>query len=187
MHRNEVTLVGRLSKPARRRELPSGDVMTMWGLAVRRPAEHPSGKKADGIACVTFDPEVGARVAGWRVDDVVTVEGALHQRYRGGAGGGASTYEVEVREARRLQARDPGRRDTAAPSPTASAQDHADGPTTAAEHRPPVRHSAGDGMSPRQDGPSDAPSVGGEANGHGAESVGGEGAQDEAGAGLGAE
>ncbi|MFC4592399.1 single-stranded DNA-binding protein [Sphaerisporangium corydalis] len=107
MHRNEVTLVGRLSKPPRGRELPSGDRMTLWGVAVRRPPEHPSGKKADGIACVTFDPEVGARVAGWRVDDVISVEGALHQRFWGGPTGGASTYEVEVYRAWRLE---PGRR-----------------------------------------------------------------------------
>ncbi|GGK84149.1 hypothetical protein Sme01_28460 [Sphaerisporangium melleum] len=92
-----------MSKPPRHKELPSGDVMTMWGLAVRRPAEHPSGKKADGIACVTFDPALGGRVAGWRIDDVVAVEGALHQRYRPGAGGGVSTYEVEVHHAHRLQ------------------------------------------------------------------------------------
>ncbi|WP_248965582.1 single-stranded DNA-binding protein [Sphaerisporangium perillae] len=106
MHRNEVTLVGRLSKPPRQKGLPSGDVMTMWGLAVRRPPEHPSGKKADGIACVTFDAEVGARVAGWRLHDVVRVEGALHQRYRGGPAGGVSTYEVEVHRVSRLESRD---------------------------------------------------------------------------------
>ncbi|MFG1879238.1 single-stranded DNA-binding protein [Sphaerisporangium sp. NPDC049003] len=103
MHRNEVTLVGRLSRAPRGRELPSGDLMTMWGLAVRRPPDHASGKKADGIACVTFDPEVGARVAEWRVDDVVSVEGSLHQRYWAGSGGGASTYEVEVHRATRLE------------------------------------------------------------------------------------
>jgi single-stranded DNA-binding protein len=103
MHRNEVTLVGRLSRPPRGKELPSGDLMTMWGLAVRRPSEHPSGKKADGIACVTFDPEVGARVAEWRVDDVVSVQGALHQRFWGGPGVGTSTYEVEVHHASLLE------------------------------------------------------------------------------------
>ncbi|MEV7970636.1 single-stranded DNA-binding protein [Sphaerisporangium sp. NPDC088356] len=114
MHRNEVTLVGRLSRAPRGKELPSGDLMTMWGVAVRRPLDHASGKKADGIACVTFDPEVSARVAGWRVDDVISVEGALHQRYRGGPGGGASTYEVEVHRASRLE---PGRLSLAADKP----------------------------------------------------------------------
>ncbi|WP_424531556.1 single-stranded DNA-binding protein [Sphaerisporangium viridialbum] len=109
MHRNEVTLVGRLSRAPRGKELPSGDLMTMWGLAVRRPPGHASGKKADGIACVTFDPEISARVAEWRVDDVVSVEGTLHQRYRGGSSGGTSTYEVEVHRAARLESRRPSR------------------------------------------------------------------------------
>ncbi len=96
MHRNEVRLVGRVSRPPRDRRLPSGDQMMMWGLAVRRPPGHPSSKKSDGIACVAFDPEVAALVARWRVDDVVSVEGALHHRFWSGPGGGASTYEVEV-------------------------------------------------------------------------------------------
>ncbi|MDH2430306.1 single-stranded DNA-binding protein [Sphaerisporangium sp. TRM90804] len=120
MHRNEVTLVGRVSRPPAGKELPSGDHMISWGLAVRRPSGHPSGKKADGIACVAFDPEVNALVAQWLVDDVVSVEGALHQRFRATRGAGASTYEVEVHRAERLL---PGRR-----TPRAATVDQPAGP-----------------------------------------------------------
>ncbi|MCW2880000.1 MAG: ssb1 [Sphaerisporangium sp.] len=103
MHRNEVKLVGRVSKPPTGKVLPSGDRITTWGLAVRRPPGHPSNKKSDGIACVTFDPQVGALVGRWRVDDVVSVEGALHHRFWSVPGGGSSTYEVEVHHVTRLE------------------------------------------------------------------------------------
>ncbi|GAA1512793.1 hypothetical protein GCM10009677_52270 [Sphaerisporangium rubeum] len=99
MHRNEVRLVGRVSKPPRTRDLPSGDSVLTWGMAVRRPQGHRSGKKSDGIACVTFDPQVAAEVARWSVNDIVSVEGALHHRYWPGSSAPASTYEVEVHHA----------------------------------------------------------------------------------------
>ncbi|GII65810.1 hypothetical protein Skr01_58950 [Sphaerisporangium krabiense] len=112
-HRNMVTLVGRVSRVPTMRELPSGDRVTSWGLAVRRPAGHPSNKKSDGIACVAFDCEVSAVVTHWEVNDVVSVEGALHHRFRGTSGIGASTYEVEVHRARRLEQAPTSRRTTA--------------------------------------------------------------------------
>ncbi|GII87656.1 hypothetical protein Ssi03_56460 [Sphaerisporangium siamense] len=111
-HRNMVTLVGRVSKVPTMRELPSGDRVTSWGLAVRRPAGHPSNKKSDGIACVAFDCEVSAVVTHWELNDVVSVEGALHHRFRGTSGMGASTYEVEVHRARRVQQAPTSRRTT---------------------------------------------------------------------------
>ncbi|WP_181871280.1 single-stranded DNA-binding protein [Sphaerisporangium album] len=113
-HRNEVTLVGRVSRAPICKELPSGDRVTSWGLAVRRPRGHPSNKKSDGIACVAFGSEVAAVVTEWSVDDVVAVEGALHHRFWRMPGGGSSTYEVEVHRAGRLE---PARRSHAAGPP----------------------------------------------------------------------
>ncbi|MEO3813644.1 single-stranded DNA-binding protein [Sphaerisporangium sp. B11E5] len=104
MHRNEVRLVGRVSRPPKSRALPSGDSVLTWGMAVRRPPGHPSNKKSDGIICVTFDRQVAAQVAGWRVNDVVSVEGALHHRFWTGAPGPTGTYEVEVHHAQALRA-----------------------------------------------------------------------------------
>ncbi|MBP2703445.1 single-stranded DNA-binding protein [Microbispora sp. RL4-1S] len=97
MHRNEVTLVGRLSMAPTDKELPSGTVLTQWRLAVRRPDDHPGHRRSDAIECATFDDDVRAMLAGWSVDDVVRVEGAMRRRWwRGG-----SRFEVEVRAARR--------------------------------------------------------------------------------------
>ncbi|MEU9889317.1 single-stranded DNA-binding protein [Sphaerisporangium sp. NPDC051017] len=102
VHRNEVMLVGRVSRAPVCKELPSGDRVTSWGLAVRRPPGHPSNKKSDGIACVAFGSEVAAVVTQFGVDDVVSVEGALHHRFWNQPEGGSSTYEVEVHRVRRL-------------------------------------------------------------------------------------
>lgn len=133
MHRNEVRLVGRVSKPPKTRDLPSGDSVLTWGMAVRRPEGHRSGKKSDGIACVTFDAQVAAEVAGWRVNDVVSVEGALHHRYWSGSSAPASTYEVEVHHAEAFSA------------PPTAAPFHIPLPDTTRPDTPPREPSAGEG------------------------------------------
>lgn len=97
MHRNEIVLVGRLSMEPVDRVLPSGSLLTQWRLAVRRPMSHP--QRADALDCVTFEDDVRRAVEGWRIDDVVEVEGAVRRRWwRGG-----SRYEVEVRMASKVE------------------------------------------------------------------------------------
>jgi single-stranded DNA-binding protein len=99
MHRNEVALVGRLSMEPVHKDLPSGLVLTRWRLAVRRPPDHPGYQRSDAIECATFEDGVRDLLDGWRLDDVVEVEGALRRRWwRGG-----SRYEIEVRTARRVE------------------------------------------------------------------------------------
>ncbi|WP_169945651.1 single-stranded DNA-binding protein [Microbispora sp. H11081] len=99
MHRNEVTLAGRLSMEPAHRELPSGALLTQWRLAVRRPGGRPGFQRSDAIECATFDDGVRDMLAEWRLDDLVEVEGALRRRWwRGG-----SRYEVEVRRAVRVE------------------------------------------------------------------------------------
>jgi single-stranded DNA-binding protein len=99
MHRNEVVLIGRLSMEPVDRELPSGGTLTGWRLAVRRPEDQAGRQRADAIECATFEDDVRDMTAGWRIDDVIEVAGALRRRWwRGG-----SRHEVEVRTARRLE------------------------------------------------------------------------------------
>ncbi|MFC0863146.1 single-stranded DNA-binding protein [Sphaerimonospora cavernae] len=98
MHRNEVVLVGRLSMEPVHRDLPSGNVLTQWRLAVRRPAGHPGYQRSDAVECATFDDRVRDMLDGWRLDDVVEVEGALRRRWWLGG----NRYEVEVSTARRV-------------------------------------------------------------------------------------
>ncbi len=99
MHRNEVVLAGRLSMEPAHRELPSGALLTQWRLAVRRPGGRSGRQRSDAIECATLDDGVRDMLAGWQLDDLVEVEGALRRRWwRGG-----SRYEVEVRTARRVE------------------------------------------------------------------------------------
>ncbi|WP_432863205.1 hypothetical protein [Microbispora rosea] len=99
MHRNEVVLAGRLSMEPAHRELPSGALLTQWRLAVRRPAGRSGRQRSDAIECATIDDGVRGMLAGWQLDDLVEVEGALRRRWwRGG-----SRYEIEVRTARRVE------------------------------------------------------------------------------------
>ncbi|MEW9531222.1 single-stranded DNA-binding protein [Microbispora sp. NPDC049125] len=122
MHRNEVLLVGRLSMEPVHKELPSGAMLTQWRLAVRRPEDHPGPQRADAIECSTFHDDVRGMLDGWRLDDVVEVEGALRRRWwRGG-----SRYEIEVRTARQVEqagSRVPARRNGR--SPRVTRPDHA--------------------------------------------------------------
>ena len=130
MHRNEVMLVGRLSMEPVGRELPSGTLLTQWRLAVRRPEDHPGRQRSDAIECATFDDEVRDMVAGWLVDDVIEVRGALRRRWwRGG-----SRYEVEVRTAQRVAREPDGPADQAEP---ADQNERADQNQRAGQNEPP--------------------------------------------------
>jgi single-strand DNA-binding protein len=106
---NDVALVGRVSAPAEERTLPSGDVLLTWRVIVDRPPPRravPEGVRqstVDVIDCVAWTGGVRRTAGAFDAGDVVRVEGSLRRRFwRGGAGGLASKYEVEVKAARRL-------------------------------------------------------------------------------------
>jgi len=106
--RNEVVLVGRLAAPAEDRELPSGDVLTMWRLVVDRPPSKkrlPEGVRpptVDALECVAWTRGVQRSAAGWEAGDVLAVEGALRRRFWRTPTGPSSRYEVEVTRAKRV-------------------------------------------------------------------------------------
>lgn len=106
--RNEVVLVGRLAAPAEDRELPSGDVLTMWRLVVDRPPPKkrlPEGGRPptiDALECVAWTRAVQRSAAAWQAGDVLAVEGALRRRFWRTPVGPSSRYEVEVTKAKRL-------------------------------------------------------------------------------------
>lgn len=105
--RNEVYLVGRLAAPAAERELPSGDMLTLWRLVVDRPAgaRVPEGVRqvtVDTLECVSRSAAVRRTAGGWAAGDLVSVEGALRRRFWRTPGGPSSRYEVEVTKAKRV-------------------------------------------------------------------------------------
>lgn len=102
--RNDVVLRGRLSAPAELRPLPSGDVLLLFKLVVRRETPRPRGPKSDVITCVSTVRGLLTRAPAWEPDDVIEVEGALQRRFWRTPTGTAVAYEVAVRRARKTRA-----------------------------------------------------------------------------------
>lgn len=101
-HRNEVVVAGRLSAPAERRELPSGDEVMTWRLVVERPVGSP-GQAFDVLDCSGWNARVRRGCAAWRPGDVIEVRGALRRRFWRSPGGALqSRCDVEVSSATRV-------------------------------------------------------------------------------------
>lgn len=103
IHRNEVTLVGRLSVDPAERTLPSGDVVVSWRMVVQRPPDPGRTAAAvDSIDCIARTTALGRRALTWLPGDTMEMTGALRRRFWRGVDGVRSRYEVEVATARRL-------------------------------------------------------------------------------------
>jgi single-strand DNA-binding protein len=100
--RNDVMLRGRLSAPAELRTLPSGDLLVVFTLIVRRPEPRVSKQPSDVLTCITYDRGLQRRVAAWQPGDVVEVEGALQRRFWRTPTGTASVCVVNCRRGRKV-------------------------------------------------------------------------------------
>ena len=100
--RNDVLLRGKLSAPAEARTLPSGDLLIIFKLLVRRPEPRASRQPSDLLTCITYDRGLQRRVSAWRPGDVVEVEGALQRRFWRTPTGTASVCEVNCRKGRKV-------------------------------------------------------------------------------------
>lgn len=105
-HRNEVTLVGRLSGAPEERELPSGDVVVTFRLVVARPEQKPpEGVRrptVDTLDCAAWQGAPRRSAATWSDGDVIEVIGTLRRRFFRATGAAQSRVEVEVAKARRV-------------------------------------------------------------------------------------
>jgi single-strand DNA-binding protein len=98
---NEVRLVGRLSRPPEERVLPSGDVVWVFRVVVGRSLDARRPRQmVDALECVAWSARARRSVAGWAVDDVVEVNGALRRRFFRVGGAVASRVEVEMASGR---------------------------------------------------------------------------------------
>jgi single-strand DNA-binding protein len=101
---NEVTLVGRLSRPAEAQVLPSGSELLKFRVIVGRPPSPASRVTVDALDCVVWSRRPARSVAKWEPGDVVEVKGSLRRRFFAPAGGGrVSRCEVEVASARLIR------------------------------------------------------------------------------------
>lgn len=104
-HRNEVVLVGRVSCPLEKRELPSGDVVGTLRIIVERDGRtrYRRSGGVDTIPCAAWSAKAQRAMSSWDSGDVVEVAGSLRRRwFRRADGASMSDYEVEVRYGKRL-------------------------------------------------------------------------------------
>lgn len=103
IHRNEVTLVGRLSADPAERTLPSGDTVVSWRVVVQRPPDPSrTAVTVDTIDCVARTAALGRRALTWLPGETMEMTGALRRRFWRAGDGVRSRYEVEVAAARRV-------------------------------------------------------------------------------------
>ena len=101
---NEVTLVGRVSRPAEEQVLPSGDELWKFRVIVGRQGVSAGRATVDALDCVVWAKRPARSVATWGSGDVVEVRGSLRRRFFAPAGGGrVSRCEVEVASARLIR------------------------------------------------------------------------------------
>ena len=98
---NEVHLVGRLSSALVERELASGDVLGTFRVVAERMEPARSGRRrVDAIDCHVWAVRLRRKASGWRIGDVVELDGALRRRFFRSGSGVHSMTEVEVMKAR---------------------------------------------------------------------------------------
>ena len=97
---NEVRLVGRVSSQPSAKELPSGDVVWLVRVVVRRPEGHASRQSVDVLDCSVWAPRLQRTVSSWRDGDQVEIEGSVRRRFYRAGQATASRVEVEVRRGR---------------------------------------------------------------------------------------
>ncbi|NYE38191.1 single-strand DNA-binding protein [Nocardioides cavernae] len=103
---NEVRLVGRISGEPVLVELPSGDALVTFRIAVPRPPERRAGsrttarKHTDSVPCTAWAPRLRRSIATWRTGDLVEVTGAIRCRFYQAGGTTRSRVEVEATSAR---------------------------------------------------------------------------------------
>ena len=97
---NHVFLRGRLAVEPEYRELPSGDVLAVFRLTVRRPSAEAN--RVDSIECSTTRPRVHRALERLGAGDELEVTGSLRRRFFRTPGGAASRYAVDVESLRSL-------------------------------------------------------------------------------------
>ena len=102
--RNEVNLIGRLGNSIEARQLPSGDVITVFSVIIDRPVREQWGRtKVDTIACQAMRSPIIARLALLDPGQWIEVQGVLRRRFWRAGTGLASYMEVEARRLVRVK------------------------------------------------------------------------------------
>lgn len=95
-HRNEASVVGRVTSAPFERQFPGGARLVTWRVRMARPEVPGRPARSDSLTLVSFDEALRAKAHGWRVGDVVRVTGELRRRIWRGCKGVQSVLEVEA-------------------------------------------------------------------------------------------
>jgi len=98
-HRNEISIVGRVSGEAVPTVLPSGDEVTTVRVVVERPrapAGRGSRQRVDTFTCSAWTPQLRRVVRSWYTGDIVEIQGQLRRRFWRNENVPQSRYEIEV-------------------------------------------------------------------------------------------
>lgn len=102
---NTVRLRGRLFSEPSERDLASGSSVLTFRLVVERstsPMTTALKQTSDWVDCVVWGGRVKRHAAGWRVGDLVEVDGALRRRFFRVNARTTTRVEVEVLTGRLL-------------------------------------------------------------------------------------
>jgi single-strand DNA-binding protein len=99
---NWVFLRGRLAEEPVARELPSGDVLTVFRLTVSRPSNERG--RVDSLECSTVKARARRSLERADAGDQLEVTGSLRRRFWRTPAGAASRYAVDVETVKVLRA-----------------------------------------------------------------------------------
>ena len=100
--RNEVSLEGRVSSTPVEHELPSGDFVVEFRIVVDRSISRGPKREVDTLDIAAWSARSRKRALSFKVDDWVSIEGAVRRRFWKAPSGLASRWQVEASQLRRL-------------------------------------------------------------------------------------
>ena len=100
--RNEVFLEGRVSNVPVEKQLPSGDSVVEFRVVIDRRKPRSKRREVDTLDVAVWLAAPRKRALTLRVDDWVSVEGAVRRRFWKAPSGLASRWQVEASQLRRL-------------------------------------------------------------------------------------
>jgi len=100
--RNEVFLEGRVSSPPLEKLLPSGDRVVEFRIVIDRAERRGTKREVDTLDIAAWLSRPRKSALALRVDDWVSIDGAVRRRFWRAPTGLASRWQVEASQLRRL-------------------------------------------------------------------------------------
>ena len=99
---NEVRLVGRVTRLAVEKELPSGDKVVEFRVVIGREKSRNGKKEVDSLDIAAWSAKARRAALAVKIDTWVEVKGSVRRRFWRAPTGLASRWQVEASEVVRL-------------------------------------------------------------------------------------